>query len=218
LEWFVDEIRGYRLDKQGLENEVLARKNVLIEAYYVANEIEGEVNVKIKRLGKPREAYIDAQILSNSILIRLVRTLKENYYESIREILYLGEIEVPGKVVYSHEHSRVSGKARVEWFTNVIKKLGVSEEEIELYSKGVRNNVERIVKAKEHAKEINGEVSIIIEGESEEVFETSIMRMVGILATPLGNLFIYFAEEHISNGYILHYFYKMGRIIACGIT
>jgi len=215
LKWFIDEISGYRLNKQDLENEVLAKKNVLNEAYYVANEIEGEVSVRIKRLGK---VYIDALILSNSILIRLIRTLKENYYESVREILYLGEVEVPEKVIHNHEHSRVLGKAEVKWFPNVIKKLGVGEEEIELYSKRVENNVERIAKAKEHAKEINGEVSIIIEGGSEEVFETLVMRMVGVLATPSSSLFIYFAEEHIINDHILSYFFKIGRIIAYEIT
>ncbi|OYT57235.1 MAG: hypothetical protein B6U76_01510 [Desulfurococcales archaeon ex4484_217_2] len=98
MEWFIDIPERYGLSKTMLEEEILTRKNVLLESYYVANEIEGEVFVRIKQLRTPIETYIDAQVLPNTILIRLVKVLEAVNNEKTLEIVYLGELGVPGKV------------------------------------------------------------------------------------------------------------------------
>ena len=206
MEWFIDIPERYGLSKTMLEEEILTRKNVLLESYYVANEIEGEVFVRIKQLRTPIETYVDAQVLPNTILIRLVKVLEAVNNEKTLEIVYLGELGVPGKLPHHHEHGYFDKNVEIEWFNDMLKRLSVSVEE-------VRKNLERMVKAYEHSRELNSEILVTIEGESEEVFGAFITRIVGIYAESLGNLYICFIEEHARGNTVIHYFFRMGKII-----
>lgn len=213
MEWFIDIPERYGLSKTMLVEEILTRKNVLLESYYVANEIEGEVFVRIKQLRTPIETYIDAQVLPNTILIRLVKVLEAVNNEKTLEIVYLGELGVPGIVPHHHEHGYFDKNVEIEWFNDMLKRLSVSVEEKNSYIEKVRKNLERIVKAYEHARELNSEILVTIEGESEEVFGAFITRIVGIYAESLGNLYICFIEEHARGNTVTHYFFRMGKII-----
>ena len=212
MEWFIDTPEGYGLSKTILEQEILTKKNVLLESYYVANEIEGEVFVRIKQLKTPIETYIDAQVLLNTILIRLVKVLEAVNNEKTLEIIYLGELGISSKVPH-HEHGYFDKNVEIEWFNDVLKRLSVSVEERNSYIEKVRRNLERIVKAYEYARELNSEILVAIEGESEEVFGASITRIVGIYAESSGNLYICFIEEHARGNIVTHYFFRMGKVI-----
>ena len=213
LEWFIDFSKTRILNKNVLEKEVLAKKDVLLESYYVASEIEGEVFVKIKQLRTPMKTYVDAHVLPNTILIRLVKVLEEIDHEKTKEIVYLGELKTPGKIPHHHhEHGYLGRTIVIEWFDEMLKKLSVSVVERNSYFEKARRNLERIIKAQEHAKELSCEILVAIEGESENAFGTSITRIVGIYTESSGNSYVCFIEEHARENMVTHYFFKMGKV------
>ncbi len=212
MKWFIEDSKAFNLDKEFLERKIVKIKKKILDAYFIANEIEGEVILPLLNISFNKIKHVEIQALSNSVLIRLVRNLPATENEEVREIVYLGEIEIPGKIPHKHEHSKVKIEVKINWFQNVLKKLGVSEEEKEAYIKKVNESSERIFKALTHAGELEAQTVIIIDGEIEEHFKTLILKTVEIIAKSSETAYIYFTEEHIRTETILRHVFRMGKV------
>ncbi len=212
MKWFIEDFEALSLNKELLEREIEKIKGKILEAYYIANEVEGEVILPLLNISFNKTRHVEVQVLSNSILIRLVRKLKASKKEEIREIIYIGEVEVPGKIPHKHEHSTVEVKVKVNWFQDFLKKLKVSEEEKRAYIKKANESSERIFKALTHTRELEAQTIIIIDGKVEELFETSILRTVEILAESPERAYICFTEERIRTGTTLQHVFRIGKL------
>ena len=200
-----------------IEEVVENKWSEIIESWRNARDIEAEAYIDLLEAKKPtsyREAYIELQLLTNTILVRYTRRKYTRLEDIESTITVLGEVKAKEPPPHTHSHEHREGEATIEWYKDILEYLQVTNQEKQLYQKLVNENYERIKEAIEYTRETpETHYLVILHGETEEPSpESIVMKHVGA-HTVKEKTYLVYIEEHQRQNMIYHYYFRLGEII-----
>ncbi len=200
-----------------IEEAVKKKWSKIIESWRNSRDIEAEAYIDLLEAKKPidyREAYIELQLLTNTILVRYTRRKYTRLEDIESTITVLGEIKTGTPPPHTHGHSHEIREATIKWYNDILEYLQVTNQEKQLYQKLVNENYERIKEAIEYTRETpETNYLVILHGETEESTPgATVMKHVGAHMVKEKTYLVYI-EEHQRHNMIYHYYFRLGEII-----
>ncbi len=188
-------------------------------AWETALAAEAEAHVHLLDTRVPSgytDAYIDAQLLANTGLLRYVKRRYTRREDVEYYILVLGEITAAPPSPGGHDHGR-GGRAGargfgVEWIMDMVDYLEITREEMMEYERLVAENAERISVLAESPVE-DARFLAILKGWEEKTFLKNIVKMIAAVVEG-GEAYLAYIEDHQMGNEITSYVFLIARLAA----